>query len=187
MNDQLFDAGGPVKIIRSKNNLENAKRRKQEIVKRLVGEGIIRQDPLTGKWYDLENGALGTSLKRAYRYQCRQCGASYLRGAGRERRGNHLCRDCSRYGLPDGTRKQNANGYVELKIDGQWRLEHRVVMETELGRPLLDSETVHHINGARSDNRPENLQLRRGQHGAGQAHVCLDCGSHNVVAVPIAD
>ena len=32
-------------------------------------------------------------------------------------------------------------------------------MERSLGRQLRREETVHHKNGMRSDNRPENLEL----------------------------
>lgn len=46
--------------------------------------------------------------------------------------------------------------------------EHAVVMAAMLGRPLRPEETVHHRNGVRHDNRPENLELWASRHPKGQ-------------------
>ena len=37
--------------------------------------------------------------------------------------------------------------------------EHILVAEKLIGRYLVDGESVHHRNGVRDDNRPENLEL----------------------------
>jgi len=80
---------------------------------------------------------------------------------------------------PEGFRIVRPDGYTAVKKDGSMIPEHRVVMEKTLGRPLIKGESVHHKNGIRSDNRPENLELWVGRirHGQRASDVhCPDCG-----------
>lgn len=55
------------------------------------------------------------------------------------------------------------NGYVSTR-ERRGRhtgvmYEHRIVMERKIGRPLLSTEVVDHIDGLRLHNAPENLRL----------------------------
>lgn len=62
--------------------------------------------------------------------------------------------------MPDHPRaKVNRKPYVQ---------EHVLVMEQTLSRYLLPGENVHHKNGVRNDNRPENLELWAVAQPAGQ-------------------
>jgi hypothetical protein len=60
---------------------------------------------------------------------------------------------------PDGWHVQSKTGYIVRSRFGRTQLQHRKVAEDMLGRPLHDFENVHHKNGIRDDNRPENLEV----------------------------
>jgi tRNA-dihydrouridine synthase len=69
----------------------------------------------------------------------------------------------------------SAQGYVIEHMVGHFAadedgrvLQHRRVMAEKLGRKLHPYENVHHKNGARHDNRLENLELWVKRQPAGQ-------------------
>jgi hypothetical protein len=66
-------------------------------------------------------------------------------------------------------------------VNGRIR-ENRLVMSMMLGRALLPGEEVHHKNGMRADNRPENLELWAKSHPAGQRVVDLLAWAKSLVA-----
>jgi len=50
-------------------------------------------------------------------------------------------------------------GYLVRNIKGKSFLVHRAIMEEHLGRKLLRTEIIHHINGDKTDNRIENMEI----------------------------
>ena len=70
------------------------------------------------------------------------------------------------------------NGYVIQKVGFDktchhrantqgWVYQHILIAEEKYGFPITREYTVHHINRNQQDNRPENLELRVGNHGKG--------------------
>jgi hypothetical protein len=108
----------------------------------------------------------GTRRAEYVRTRCAGCGVVVERRRSEVREAVFCSVECARRhpiigpGRPRSvTGSSGRDGYVQVTTDEGRFLEHRLVMEQVLGRKLLPGENVHHRNGQRDDNRPENLEL----------------------------
>lgn len=131
--------------------------------------------------------------KRTIPRTCEQCGTHFLANKYQVAKGHGRCCSKSCYAKQQVEnpkyRYSDKDGYVMVPGKGQLRLrEHRVIAETMLGRPLRADEVVHHINGVRDDNRPENLKVMsrsahsrlhtiRDKQWSRQYRACIECGT----------
>ncbi len=92
----------------------------------------------------------GCERSRASGYS--MCNMHYLRVKKHGDPGANFSKQGQGYTTREGYRIISIAPYTTM-------FEHRHIMEQTLGRPLEAFENVHHINGIRDDNRPENLEL----------------------------
>ena len=118
-------------------------------------------------------------VRRSGKRYCKDCAALAVRRSYRRKLG--LAPDAE---LRPGAKRANIGdthikgGYVAVKVGDDasahhrasefgWVLQHLLVAEEKYGFPITKDFTVHHRNANRTDNRPENLELRVGPHGKG--------------------
>ena len=120
------------------------------------------------RWEPVASGMTRNPLRTPVRHSCgmKRCGEN-------KQPTSATCRSCqatagdANGNWRGGTTRHKA-GYVMRHVPGHPRtrprnpyvFEHILVMEEVLGRHLLPDETVHHLNGVKDDNRPENLATR---------------------------
>lgn len=100
-----------------------------------------------------------------------------------------LCRVTGQTLTGAGSRRKDQNGYIVIYFpthpDANGSgvvMEHRLVAEEKYGRRIKKTEHVHHLNGIRNDNRPENLVVM-----ASRDHMVLTRKEENAMRVELAE
>lgn len=124
--------------------------------------------------------------------KCENCGKAFVKG---KKAAGRFCSTACHYDYlcPIGTVRDGGSGYKIIKVPPNtpgakrfgdrsgWMWEHRYVMQQVLGRPLAKNENVHHKNGRRDDNHPDNLELWKRSQPAGiraADYHCPGCRCH---------
>lgn len=95
-------------------------------------------------------------------YTCLTCKKEFFRNVSRAResRVKYCTPACSKTfpNMPVG-KAIDRSGYILVLVNGKYIPEHRHIMAKAIGRELLPTEVVHHLNHQKADNRLENLVL----------------------------
>lgn len=134
---------------------------------------------------------IGVEIVHIEKSLCKSCNQKRLDSEFPGRKEHRIIRRRKKYrkerGLPVNAPKKEQKGYwiaaeyayfmkkghPNARKDGSISVA-RWTMSEKLGRPLMENETVHHINGNKLDNHPDNLQvLLKGLHPPGVGHIIL--------------
>ena len=143
---------------------------------------------------DLASQELEAHKAKRVKVNCHLCGKPYLKAESRVRENNFCCRAhlhawnarkmreynrlSNPMNQPGGVLASRIRRGHEQRGKGEGRTytkllgrhEHRQVVETLLGRPLKPGEVVHHLDGDKRNNDPDNLVVLPSQSAHCKAH-----------------
>ncbi len=122
--------------------------------------------------YTVKSGKEEGNIKKQYGqiHNCKVCGCSFFVSDYEISKGHgNFCSGRCSSSLENnarwaGGRKKDVDGYVFIKMPQHpfadnhgYVKEHRIIIEKIIGRYLLRTEIIHHVNKIKDDNCPKNL------------------------------